>query len=103
MDNFFIHSWPDFQTYSPNRKNHNMKKLLLSSLVLAAITTVNAQTTFLDENFEGGAMPSGWTQSSAGASSDGWIVGTSTALESASWGIPPHTTLIATNDDGCGQ
>lgn len=69
-------------------------------MLLAAITSANAQTTFLNEDFEGGTLPSGWTQVTS-ATDGGWKFGINTALQSSNWPIPAHTKFAATNDDGC--
>lgn len=67
--------------------------------MLAAVS-VNAQTTFLNENFEGTGIPSGWTQSTL-ATDGGWKHGTNTTLQSQYWPVPAHTKMLATNDDAC--
>lgn len=78
-----------------------MKKLLLAFGVIAfgALST-KAQVLF-SENFEGGSIPSTWSQTSADTTSDGWNWGAAAALSSTSWTIPAHTNMLATNDDGC--
>jgi len=60
----------------------------------------SAQTILLSEDFETQAFPSGWTQNT-NASDGGWILGTSTELESQYWSITTHGNFIATNDDAC--
>lgn len=77
-----------------------MRKSLLSVLLASAFATAGAQTVFLNEDFEGGALPSGWTQTTS-ATDGGWKFGVNTALQSSSWGIPAHTKFTATNDDAC--
>ena len=51
----------------------------------------------VDEDFEGGTLPTDWKRTSNGA---GWLIGE----ELWSWGfyIPPHTTYAASNDDAAG-
>jgi polyhydroxybutyrate depolymerase len=61
---------------------------------------ISAQTILLSEDFETQAFPSGWTQNT-NASDGGWILGTSTELESQYWSITTHGNFIATNDDAC--
>ena len=83
-----------------------MKKLIfLVALLYSGLS--HGQNYFLNEDFEGAAIPSGWEQSTAGASSDGWKHGTAAQLSSTGSGaayiIPDHTKMIATNDDKCGQ
>lgn len=52
-----------------------MKKLLLSvAFICAAITGVNAQTTVFSEDFNGGAMPTGWTLDDADGDGINWTV-----------------------------
>ncbi len=77
-----------------------MKKFVTLSLLLLAVCTLNAQV-LLEENFEGGSIPSGWTQQTD-ASDGGWKVGTASALSSLSFPIPDNSSKVAaTNDDGC--
>ncbi|MFN0275154.1 MAG: Omp28-related outer membrane protein [Chitinophagales bacterium] len=77
-----------------------MRKLFtLFTLSAGLLPALHAQT-ILIEDFEGGVFPSGWSQETT-ASDGGWLVGTDTELESGSFPIPTHTTMIATNDDGC--
>ncbi|MCC6251283.1 MAG: T9SS type A sorting domain-containing protein [Bacteroidia bacterium] len=77
-----------------------MKKLLLLVGVVTASLAVNAQTTILNEDFEGANLPTGWTITTA-ATDGGWKMGTNTDLQSSSFPIPAHTRMIGTNDDGC--
>lgn len=77
-----------------------MNKSLLLPLVFAISYTALGQVTIFSEDFEGGSFPAGWSQITA-ASDGGWLVGNSAALSSSSFGIADHTTMIATNDDGC--
>jgi len=74
-----------------------MKKILLISSFLFAVSSIKAQT-ILTENFEGTSIPSGWTQTTS-ATDGGWKQGNN--LSSSSFPIPAHTKMIATNDDGC--
>ena len=101
-----------------------MKKILLFMLAIVVINTTSiAQTitnndripniitkskkytpkspsksSYLTEDFEGGALPTGWT-STKGAATTGWLFGNS--LGSQYWVIPSHTKYAATNDDIC--
>src|SRR5688572_19120841 len=77
-----------------------MKKLLLASALVGCLGLLNAQTTFLNEDFESGSMPGSWTQVTL-ATDGGWLVGNNTTLQSQYWPIPAHTVMAATNDDGC--
>ena len=80
-----------------------MKKSILTALgvALLGVGVVNAQTTFLNENFNGTGLPSGWTQQTQ-ATDGGWKVGTNTQLQSQFWPIPAFQgNMIATNDDAC--
>lgn len=83
-----------------------MKKLIfLVALLYSGLSY--GQNYFLNENFEGASIPTGWEQSTAGASSDGWKLGTAAQLSTtgsgAAYVIPDHTKIMATNDDKCGQ
>lgn len=60
----------------------------------------SAQTVLLQENFDGGALPDGWTQQTL-ATDGGWLGGVSTDLDSQWWPITPHGSMMATNDDAC--
>ena len=71
--------------------------LILSSL---CITSVLCQTVLLDEDFQLGTLPPGWSQST-NATDGGWLLGTNTSLQSVYWSIAPHGNFIATNDDAC--
>ena len=74
-------------------------RLALVAIALCSIS-VYAQTTLLQENFDAGVLPDGWTQQTL-ASDGGWLAGESTDLESQWWPIAPHGNMMATNDDGC--
>jgi len=56
------------------------------------------KTILLSEDFEGGVLPTGWSND-FGAATYGWLFGTD--LSSAFWNIPPHTTYACANDDSC--
>lgn len=58
----------------------------------------SVKATLLSENFEGAALPTGWTNT-YGSATYGWQFGTS--LGSSYWPIPAHTTYAAANDDAC--
>lgn len=66
---------------------------------VAGSFALNAQTVYLDEDFESG-LPAGWTQSTL-ATDGGWNIGTGPGLSSQFFTITAHTTIIATNDDAC--
>ncbi len=69
---------------------------------LLAASVLDAQV-ILDEDFEGGTIPSGWTNQSM-ATDGGWNVGTPASLSSEYWTIPAvdeGTFIAATNDDNC--
>lgn len=57
-----------------------------------------AKAIILSEDFEGGVLPSGWSND-FGAATYGWLFGTD--LSSAFWNIPLHTTYACANDDSC--
>ena len=71
--------------------------LILSFL---SITSVLCQTVLLEEDFQLGTLPPGWSQST-NATDGGWLLGTNTSLQSVYWSIAPHGNFIATNDDAC--
>ncbi|MDQ3190239.1 MAG: choice-of-anchor J domain-containing protein, partial [Bacteroidota bacterium] len=75
-----------------------MKKTLLTlTMFVASIAIVSSQTILL-EDFESGALPTGWTRTQ-NTPSAGWEFGTSTAMSSQYWPIPAHTKIAASNDD----
>ncbi|MCD4678893.1 MAG: T9SS type A sorting domain-containing protein [Bacteroidales bacterium] len=76
-----------------------MKIFTFILLFLIGIVSLNAQTVFT-EDFEGGALPAGWTIETQ-ATDGGWLFGTASALSSQYFTIGPHTKIAATNDDGC--
>jgi hypothetical protein len=71
-----------------------MKRILLSATLWSLALNANSQ--ILTENFEGGALPTGWTRSQS-TPSVGWEFGAS--LGSQYWAIPTHTKYAASNDD----
>jgi thiol-disulfide isomerase/thioredoxin len=80
-----------------------MKKSILSILGVALMSfgVVQAQTFFINENFNAAGVPAGWTQQTA-ATDGGWKVGSNTQLQSQYWPIPAFQgNMIATNDDAC--
>ena len=60
----------------------------------------SAQTILISEDFEAPEFPANWIQQT-NASDGGWLLGTSTSLESEYWPIASHGNFIATNDDAC--
>ncbi|MFH0865845.1 MAG: choice-of-anchor J domain-containing protein [Bacteroidota bacterium] len=60
----------------------------------------NSQTILLDEDFEDGSFPSGWTQFTL-SNDGGWNYGDSLSLSSQYFRIPSHTHFLATNDNSC--
>jgi len=81
-----------------------MKKLFTNvaafMLLVAVGGSTSAQTILMSEDFEGGALPSGWAQITS-ATDGGWNFGTNTALQSQYFPIDPHTLFACTNDDAC--
>ena len=63
-------------------------------------TTSLSQVILLDEDFQLGTLPTGWSQTT-NATDGGWLLGTNTSLQSVYWPIAPHGNFIATNDDEC--
>jgi len=84
-------------------KIKTMKKSILSAMGFALLFfgASYAQTTFLNENFNGTGLPAGWTQQTA-ATDGGWKVGANTAIQSNSFPIPAFQgNMVGTNDDAC--
>ncbi len=73
--------------------------LLVFSLIISTIAS--AQIIYA-EDFEGGSIPSGWTQET-NASDGGWKIGTAAQLTSGYFPVLDNGTnnLIGTNDDAC--
>lgn len=77
-----------------------MTRIFCLLLCLTSALTFMAQNVLLNEGFDGGALPDGWSIQTL-ATDGGWLAGTSAELESQWWPIAPHGTFMATNDDGC--
>ena len=72
-------------------------------LSFLSFNSVFAQTILLEENFSStsqSGLPVLWSQSTL-SNDGGWLSGTSNTLQSQYWGIAPHGTFVATNDDAC--
>lgn len=69
------------------------KQLLLIAGAFLAAASMNAQTVYLSEDFEGGSMPAGWA---ANPASNGWAV---PCVNSTSFTPPAHTVFAGCNDD----
>ena len=68
-----------------------------------SFNSVFAQTILLEETFSStsqSGLPDLWSQSTL-SNDGGWLSGTSSSLQSQWWGIAPHGTFVATNDDAC--
>jgi hypothetical protein len=81
-------------------KTKKMKnKLLLAAGLL--VGSMSAQTVFLNEDFESGSLPTGWSQTTS-STDGGYNFGTAASLSSQYFAIPDNGSKIAaTNDDGC--
>ncbi len=78
-----------------------MKKTLLSIILgLGLLSNAGAQTSILSENFEGGALPAGWSITTL-ATDGGWKFGNATLLSSTDFPFTAHTIFAGTNDDKC--
>ncbi|MBL0315437.1 MAG: Omp28-related outer membrane protein [Flavobacteriales bacterium] len=80
-----------------------MKKQLLFVFALLTCSALSAQV-YMSENFDGAGttLPSGWSVTTADATSDGWLRDVAANLASTSWGYPDNgTKIMSTNDDGC--
>jgi hypothetical protein len=80
-----------------------MKKIFTS--LFAVIVSLGAfaqgQAQLLTEDFNGTAIPTGWTQNTM-ATDGGWIAGSASALSSSFFTIPSTgSNIVATNDDQC--
>ena len=78
-----------------------MRFLFLLSLL--SFNSVFAQTILLDEDFSStpqDGLPELWSQFTL-SNDGGWLNGSSNQLQSQWWGIDPHGTFVATNDDAC--
>jgi len=72
-------------------------------LSFLSFNSVFAQTILLDEDFSSttqDGLPDLWSQFTL-ANDGGWLNGSSNQLQSEWWGIEPHGTFVATNDDAC--
>ena len=68
-----------------------------------SFNSVFAQTILLDEDFSTttqDGLPDLWSQYTL-SDDGGWLHGMSNDLQSEWWGIAPHGTFVATNDDAC--
>jgi hypothetical protein len=77
-----------------------MKSIYLLSSLLAMLvsTTAFSQVVLLDQNFESGSLPSGWTRQQS-TPSKGWEFGNFSSLSSGFMSFPDHTKFAASNDD----
>jgi polyhydroxybutyrate depolymerase len=76
---------------------------LLLVIVFLFSNDAFAQTIILEEDFSSnsqGSLPEFWSQNTL-SNDGGWLTGTRSELQSQWWGIEPHGTFIATNDDAC--
>jgi len=72
-------------------------------LFILSFNSVFAQTILLDEDFSSATqdgLPNLWSQYTL-SDDGGWLNGMSNDLQSDWWGIAPHGTFVATNDDAC--
>jgi polyhydroxybutyrate depolymerase len=79
------------------------KMRFLFLLSFLSFNSVFAQTILLDEDFSStpqDGLPELWSQFTL-SSDGGWLNGSSNQLQSQWWGIEPHGTFVATNDDAC--
>lgn len=75
--------------------NPGKKKVVMREGVKTSIT-INSKLDILSEDFEGGALPVGWTKVDGTC---GWMFGANGS--STYWSIPPHTSYAYVNDDAC--
>ncbi len=79
-----------------------MKRHLFTLTLSFMLISISQAQVILQENFESGSFPTGWTQET-NATDGGWKIGSSSGLSSQYWPIPSNgsTRIAATNDDGC--
>lgn len=75
-------------------------RIILFIILVFCATNSRTQTIIIDEDFENGSMPFGWTQFTL-SSDGGWKTGDSLTLSSQYFRIPQHSSFIATNDNSC--
>ena len=76
---------------------------LVFFIFFLSFNSVFAQTILLDEDFSTttqDGLPDLWSQYTL-SDDGGWLNGMSNDLQSEWWGIDPHGTFVATNDDAC--
>lgn len=80
---------------------YKMKNGLLTiSAILSSMALQLQAQNVLFEDFESGAMPAGWSQTTL-ANDGGYKFGINTVIQSASWPVVAHTKMVGTNDDAC--
>jgi len=89
----FIGSASFGQSYINNDRLPN----IITKAKVKSITN-SSKAVYMSEDFEGVALPTGWTETH-GAATTGWAFGNN--LGSTYWVIPSHTNYAATNDDLC--
>ncbi|MEO7174685.1 MAG: hypothetical protein ABIV51_02590, partial [Saprospiraceae bacterium] len=78
-----------------------MKKTLLLAFIFLSLGFVStAQEIIFSEDFEGGALPVGWSIVTK-ATDGGYVIGTTADISSQSFVIPDHGKFAGTNDDKC--
>ncbi|MEO0898840.1 MAG: T9SS type A sorting domain-containing protein [Bacteroidota bacterium] len=77
-----------------------MKKISLLFSSLCFCFLLDAQISYIEENFESEQFPSLWERSQQ-MGSDGWLIGDSADIATAFWHIPATNHFIASNDDVC--
>jgi len=78
--------------------NSSIKYHAIGKKVDHKVFTVSSKDVILSEDFEGGTMPTGWSQQ--GGASD-WVI--SSDNSSGYWTIPAHTVYASINDDAAGS
>ena len=80
-----------------------MKYVVTLFFAALSLNSVFAQNTLLEEDFETvsqNGLPAMWSQSTL-SNDGGWLNGSNNQLQSEWWGIDPHGSFMATNDDAC--
>ena len=80
-----------------------MKYVVTLLFAALSVNFVFAQNTLLEEDFETvsqNGLPAMWSQSTL-SNDGGWLNGSNNQLQSEWWGIDPHGSFMATNDDAC--
>ncbi|MBN2668102.1 MAG: T9SS type A sorting domain-containing protein [Bacteroidales bacterium] len=87
-------------SFAQSQRKHipNVKIGASEKKVVSTYTIKSTDAIYLNEDFETGAMPAGWSEQVSGYS---WSFGSD--LTSQYWSIPAHTSYVAAQDDAEGS